>query len=264
MLAVLGIMLAMMILAVSAMRAALHGERSARAERDRMIALQAAEAALIDAERDIEGARRPAAARTALFAPGAAASFEEGCGAGPGNPALGLCARTACAAAAGLAARAAGRPGSGRHALCRIWPLYGSDHAGRPRHAARTPAALHHRTAALCAGGRERGAAAGLVLPDYHDRLRRQPGPLCGAPVVLPQAWRRLGRTHEARMDPVPAAPVRLRAGRAAACRATCAAGRAARGRGLAWRCGPALAAPMSCAPASICPVRAAICCATH
>ncbi|UUZ55345.1 pilus assembly protein [Massilia sp. H-1] len=76
--------------------------------------------------------------------------------------------------------------------------------------------------------------------------------------------WRRLGRTHEARMDPVPAAPVRLRAGRAAACRATCAAGRAARGRGLAWRCGPALAAPMSCAPASICPVRAAICCATH
>ncbi|UUZ55346.1 hypothetical protein LP419_06225 [Massilia sp. H-1] len=55
-LAVLGIMLAMMILAVSAMRAALHGERSARAERDRMIALQAAEAALIDAERDIEGA----------------------------------------------------------------------------------------------------------------------------------------------------------------------------------------------------------------
>lgn len=92
-LAVLGIMLAMMILAVSAMRAALHGERSARAERDRMIALQAAEAALIDAERDIEGAAGPAAARTALFAPGAAASFEEGCGAGPGNPALGLCAR---------------------------------------------------------------------------------------------------------------------------------------------------------------------------
>jgi type IV pilus assembly protein PilX len=91
-LATLGIMLAMMILAVSAMRSALNGEKSARAERDRYVALQAAEAALIDAERDIEGAAGPDAARTALFAPGAAASFEDGCGAGLANPALGLCA----------------------------------------------------------------------------------------------------------------------------------------------------------------------------
>jgi type IV pilus assembly protein PilX len=91
-LATLGILLAMMILGVSAMRAAFNGEKSARAERDRYVALQAAEAALLDAERDIEGAAGPGAARTALFAPGAAASFEDGCGAGAGNPALGLCA----------------------------------------------------------------------------------------------------------------------------------------------------------------------------
>ena len=93
-LATVVILLAMMIAGASAMRSALVGEWAARAERDRDVALQAAEAALRDAERDIDGDAGVDAARAALFAPGAAASFVDGCGSGRANPALGLCART--------------------------------------------------------------------------------------------------------------------------------------------------------------------------
>jgi type IV pilus assembly protein PilX len=87
------VMLAMMIVGVSAMRSALNGEKAARGERDRGVAFQAAEAALVDAERDIDGAAGPHSARAAMFRPGRAADFVDGCGAGAGNPALGLCAR---------------------------------------------------------------------------------------------------------------------------------------------------------------------------
>lgn len=90
---VLCVMLALMIIAVSAMHAALGGEKAARAERDRQVAFQAAEAALADAERDIEGAAGPGSARAAMFRQGAAAGFVDGCGSGSANPALGLCAR---------------------------------------------------------------------------------------------------------------------------------------------------------------------------
>lgn len=83
------VMLALLIVAVSAARTALNAEKSARGERDRQIAFQAAEAALADAERDIEA---PAtSARGALFARGSTAGFADGCGAGADNPALGLC-----------------------------------------------------------------------------------------------------------------------------------------------------------------------------
>jgi Tfp pilus assembly protein PilX len=71
---------------VVAARAAIHGEHSARFERDRHIALAAAEAALSDAERDIEGGIGPA--RAALFAAGPA-GFAKGCG--KGGDGLGLC-----------------------------------------------------------------------------------------------------------------------------------------------------------------------------
>jgi len=87
------VMLGMMIVGVSAMRSALNGEKAARGERDRSIAFQAAEAALADAERDIDGAAGPHSARAAMFRPGRAADFVEGCGGGDANPALGLCAR---------------------------------------------------------------------------------------------------------------------------------------------------------------------------
>lgn len=83
------VMLALLIVAVSAARTALNAERAARGERDRQIAFQAAEAALADAERDIEA---PAStARGALFARGSSAGFVDGCGEGAHNPALGLC-----------------------------------------------------------------------------------------------------------------------------------------------------------------------------
>ncbi|HEY0060488.1 MAG TPA: pilus assembly protein [Telluria sp.] len=89
----MGIMLALMIVGVAAMQTAINAEKSARGERDHLVALQAAEAALLDAERDIDGAAGPGSPRAALFAAGTSALFVDGCGSGVANPALGLCAR---------------------------------------------------------------------------------------------------------------------------------------------------------------------------
>ena len=89
---VLFVLIAVLIVAVSAATAALNAEKSARNERDRHIAFQAAEAALADAERDIL-AVDPASPRAALFAPGSALGFNDGCGERAGDPHLGLCAR---------------------------------------------------------------------------------------------------------------------------------------------------------------------------
>ncbi|PWF47915.1 pilus assembly protein [Massilia glaciei] len=90
-------MVAVLAIGVSAAQSALNAEKSARNERDRQIALQAAEAALADAERDIEGGSDPASARAALFAPGSALGFVEGCG-GRGDQA-GLCVNSGSGAA---------------------------------------------------------------------------------------------------------------------------------------------------------------------
>ncbi|TFW31279.1 hypothetical protein E4O92_14255 [Massilia horti] len=73
-------MLAVLMAGVCAARTALNAEKSARAERDRHIALQAAEAALTDAERDIGGGLDPASSRAAALASGSAAAFAPGCG----------------------------------------------------------------------------------------------------------------------------------------------------------------------------------------
>jgi type IV pilus assembly protein PilX len=80
-----------LMLGLSGARIALQGERAARNDRDRKIAFHAAEAALLDAQQDIE---QPAtdAGRGALFAAVGAPGFPAGCGAGAGSPALGLCA----------------------------------------------------------------------------------------------------------------------------------------------------------------------------
>ncbi len=87
------IVVMLMLMGLSAVRTALNAERSARGDRDRHMALQSAEAALEDAERDIEGGSNPASARAALFGPGSSEGFAPGCGGGAGNPALGLCMR---------------------------------------------------------------------------------------------------------------------------------------------------------------------------
>lgn len=81
------VLVAIMIIGVSAAHTALNAEKSARNERDRHIAFQWAESALIDAERDIEGAANPA--RAVLFASGSALGFADGCG--RGRDTLGLC-----------------------------------------------------------------------------------------------------------------------------------------------------------------------------
>lgn len=88
-LTVLCVLLAVLVIGVSAAQMALNAEKSARNERDRHIALQAAEAGLADAERDIEGGNDPASPRAALFVSGSALGFVEGCGRDNAN--LGLC-----------------------------------------------------------------------------------------------------------------------------------------------------------------------------
>jgi type IV pilus assembly protein PilX len=73
------LMLALLMMALSSTRAALAGARSARYERDRQVAHAAAEAALLDAERDIDGAAGPASPRTAIFSALDAGAFAEHC-----------------------------------------------------------------------------------------------------------------------------------------------------------------------------------------
>lgn len=86
------LMLAVLMIGLSAARIAIDAEKSARQDRDRQIALYAAEAALVDAERDIEGGADPASARAAALAGGSPAAFAAGCGRGD---AFGLCSRSA-------------------------------------------------------------------------------------------------------------------------------------------------------------------------
>ena len=84
---VLCLLVIILLLGISAAQMALQGEKSARGERDRQIAFQAAEEALMDAQKDIEGLPG-APGRSSLFAPGSAAGFADGCGEGG---TLGLC-----------------------------------------------------------------------------------------------------------------------------------------------------------------------------
>jgi type IV pilus assembly protein PilX len=89
-------LVAILLLGVSAAQIALHGEKTSRNERDRQIAFQAAEAALMDAETDIE--HSPFAKSAArVFAGNSTVGFPDGeqvtCGTGTANPFLGLCNR---------------------------------------------------------------------------------------------------------------------------------------------------------------------------
>jgi type IV pilus assembly protein PilX len=92
-------LLAVLMLGSSAAQMALQDERARRNERDRAIAFEAAEAALLDAELDIGHSPDPARSRSTLFSRNSAAGFPPGgsaaCAAGVDNPSLGLCASPA-------------------------------------------------------------------------------------------------------------------------------------------------------------------------
>lgn len=87
------LMLAVLMTGIASTRGALQSARAAAHERDRMLALQMADAALRDAERDIEGGAAPGSARANAILGGSADAFIGGClGAHPYN---GLCAHDA-------------------------------------------------------------------------------------------------------------------------------------------------------------------------
>lgn len=85
---VLLMLTAILMLGMSAAYIALHGEKAARNDRDRLIALQAAEAALADAELDLEDA-----SRSHIFAQDKTDGFVAGCNGGQVGLYLGLCRR---------------------------------------------------------------------------------------------------------------------------------------------------------------------------
>lgn len=85
-------LVAVLLLGISAAQISLQGEKASRNDRDRQIAFQAAEAALQDAEMDIENSP-DAKSRSSLFSENPVISnFIDGCGAGDSNTNLGLCA----------------------------------------------------------------------------------------------------------------------------------------------------------------------------
>jgi type IV pilus assembly protein PilX len=86
------VLVVVMILGIGGAQIALLGERSTRYDRDYLVATQAAEAALLDAEFDIRG---PGGSRSALFAPDNTGIFVADCGSGSATPSSsnqGLCA----------------------------------------------------------------------------------------------------------------------------------------------------------------------------
>lgn len=82
-----------MALGMSGAQIALFGEKAARNSRDRQIALQAAEAALMDAETDIEQSPNAALSRSAMFSESSSEGFVEGCGSASDGTSFGLCLR---------------------------------------------------------------------------------------------------------------------------------------------------------------------------
>lgn len=103
------LMLAVLMTGITAARTAISGARMAGHERDRMLALQGAMAALADAERDIEGGADPASARAAALASADAAAFADACGGGA--PYQGLCSHAVDGAAVLAALADAEGPG---------------------------------------------------------------------------------------------------------------------------------------------------------
>jgi type IV pilus assembly protein PilX len=83
-----------LLLGIAAAQIALQGEKTSRNDRDRQIAFQAAEAALLDAETDIEASPHPGKSRSRLFDRYAVTGFpadDNTCTSGTENIYLGLC-----------------------------------------------------------------------------------------------------------------------------------------------------------------------------
>lgn len=85
------ILIAVSLIGISTAHIALLGEKSSRNDRDRNIAFQAAEAALLDAEWDISRSPDEMRSRSRLFGSHKTEGFVEGCGAGAANIYLALC-----------------------------------------------------------------------------------------------------------------------------------------------------------------------------
>ncbi|MDY7537338.1 PilX N-terminal domain-containing pilus assembly protein [Undibacterium sp. RTI2.1] len=86
-------LIVVLVLGVSLANMSLQGEKSSRSDRDRQVALSAAEAAVKDAELDIDPQGTPSAnSRGATFDPTSNIAFVAGCGSGTGNITQGLCA----------------------------------------------------------------------------------------------------------------------------------------------------------------------------
>ncbi|VXB14710.1 hypothetical protein [Massilia sp. 9I] len=83
------LMLAILMTSIAAARSAISGARAAGHERERMLALHGAMAALVDAEHDIEGGSEPASARALALANATPSAFADGCRGG--TPYDGLC-----------------------------------------------------------------------------------------------------------------------------------------------------------------------------
>lgn len=83
------LMLALLMTSIAAARSAISGARAAGHERDRLLALHAAMAALADAEHDIEGGQDPASARAVALASTGTEAFAGDCRGGA--PYEGLC-----------------------------------------------------------------------------------------------------------------------------------------------------------------------------
>lgn len=81
-----------LLLGISAAQIAIQGEKASRNDRDRQIALQAAEAGLLDAELDIEGSPDKDKGRSDIFTSDGGSGFPES-GCATGSSFLGLCAR---------------------------------------------------------------------------------------------------------------------------------------------------------------------------
>lgn len=84
-----------LLLGIAASHIAIQSEKSSRNDRDRQIAFQAAEAALLDAEMDIEHSPDATRSRSHLFSPHSNLGFPDGvdqtCASGMQNVFLGLC-----------------------------------------------------------------------------------------------------------------------------------------------------------------------------
>lgn len=89
------LLIVVLLLGIAAAQIALQGEKSSRNDRDHQIAFQAAEAALLDAEMDIQQSPDPARSRSHLFVAGGSLGFpgtgDQLCFSGEQNISLGLC-----------------------------------------------------------------------------------------------------------------------------------------------------------------------------